>query len=1446
MSSTLLRQFACLIVACGLAFGAEPFEIKAGDRVVLIGDTLFEREGVAAALESRLYQRWAPRAFSVRNLSFAADRPDGVSRSSFDPPAAGFKRLQEQLALVKPNVAIIGYGMAAALEELTYKTNDWTLNPDLARYGSDFTAARFQKDLNQLVEAITSANGGPVRLVFVAPIRAEDLRAQRPRLPDPKAINDTLVAYRAAITAVAQERGGRVVDTAALTPAGETLTFNAIHPTAAGLERWADLVAGDLGWTSGGEKKWTAPQAAALRSALARKNDLFFHRWRPANHTYIFGFRKHEQGRNAAEMPQFDALLEKADAAIAALVAGSDAPALPVKTAEKPVDTAAPDPGFTLGENISAEVWAANPLISKPLHLNWDARGRMWIASTPIYPQIEPGAIASDRIFIVEDTDRDGKADKSSVFADDLLIPSTVAPVERLDGKLEAYVGASTDLLLLTDSDGDGKADTRRAVLSGFGTEDTHHTVHTLHWGHDGRLYFNQSVYIHTHLETPWGVVRLNAGGVFAYDAASERVEVLIKGLWNTWGHQMNDEGQSFFTDGAGGSGITWGFPGAVFHPSEGAKATAPSISKGGFPKFCGLELIKSPLFPADWQGDAITCDFRAHRIVRMGITPIEGKSGYVTNDEPDLLKTPDAWFRPIDVKLGPDGALYLADWTNPVINHGEVDFRDKRRDKVHGRIWRVAPKDSKAIAWTPVAGRAVPELCQALLSANKWEQSSARQMLIVHAGADRNVLKQVDEWVNSTGDMQNGIGLRRRAIAEAGFIYSACDRKTLAYNYPKDSVFKDIPSLVTLECRRQRQTGGVNSILRVLDDINAQASLRTKIEFMRLLSRYPEVQSVAGIIALLPDRQVMADDPWFAFAVRHVLSYCAQPFLAALAEGTLATHMDPKLLAALTNERIVTALTMLPSDQVQASASRLIKDAADVSAEPYASLISHAGDGEALKKLLQCLRSDLPDQDVVRLLTRLNEASVRGARPEGDLKGIDPLLSHQQMEIRCAAIRLAGQWKRSDLAPVIRAQVAVGDARKEALAALQAIGGGVAMTELTTLLSEATATPQRAEILAVLAKVDGAKALAAAAPLLAGATTEAEAAALWRVLWAGNGVIDRVVKEGVPADLPEVALNAGFNTAQDLGGRGTKLAEKFSAIRPPRPTAVHSGDKPADLPAWMEYTQKNGIASKGEARYFGLNCQICHAIGGAGGKLGPDMSTLGASAPMDYIIESVLNPAAKVKEGYHSVVFRLKDGGLVMGIAGGETDKEIIVRLPGGIEQVVVKDAIAGRDMAPGSLMPPGLTDVMGAEDQAHLFAFLGQLGKPGPFDASDGKVARILRLSGSLPEGTAPDLSKFQPAYANVDGRMTPRAWRAPIAAVDGEGAVYAMAQVEVPTDGLLTITVEGTERPWLDGIRFDPQETGRQVKAGRHTIAVSVNRNNPVKDLRIKVNIGRFVTP
>src|SRR5436305_2698463 len=201
-------------------------------------------------------------------------------------------------------------------------------------------------------------------------------------------------------------------------------------------------------------------------------------------------------------------------------------------------DAKVPDPdpelerkSFILPEGFEVNLFAADPLLAKPIQMNFDPQGRLWVASSSVYPQIAPGQEAEDKILILEDTNGDGKADKTTVFADGLLIPSAVIP-----GDGGAYVAQSTELLHFKDTDGDGVADQKRIVLSGFGTEDTHHTLHTLRWGYDGQLYMNQSIYIHSHLETPHGVVRLNSGGILNLRPSTMELDVFMKGLVNGWG----------------------------------------------------------------------------------------------------------------------------------------------------------------------------------------------------------------------------------------------------------------------------------------------------------------------------------------------------------------------------------------------------------------------------------------------------------------------------------------------------------------------------------------------------------------------------------------------------------------------------------------------------------------------------------------------------------------------------------------------------------------------------------------------------------------------------------------------------------------------------------------------------------------------------------------------
>ncbi|MFM8892316.1 MAG: sorbosone dehydrogenase, partial [Planctomycetia bacterium] len=286
----------------------------------------------------------------------------------------------------------------------------------------------------------------------------------------------------------------------------------------------------------------------------------------------------------------------------------------------------------------------------------------------------------------------------------------------------------------LADTDGDGRADARRVVLSGFGTEDTHHLIHTFRWGPDARLYFNQSIYIHSHVEIPAGVRRLNGGGIWRFAPDSLALDVFARGWVNAWGHVVDPWGRSLVTDGAGGEGIYYGFPGAAYQAAVGTPRILHGMNPGS-PKYCSLEILDGAHLPDEARGLLVTNDFRANRVCRFRLA--DAGSGFTSEKLPDLIHSKRVTFRPIDVKLGPDGALYIADWYNPIIQHGEVDFRDPRRDREHGRIWRVTAKgrpNAPRIDFTSLSNR---DLLGKLGAADGFSRDMARRVLATRDPAD-------------------------------------------------------------------------------------------------------------------------------------------------------------------------------------------------------------------------------------------------------------------------------------------------------------------------------------------------------------------------------------------------------------------------------------------------------------------------------------------------------------------------------------------------------------------------------------------------------------------------------------------------------------------------------------------------------------------------------------
>ncbi len=739
------RLATFLLILLGIALprarAAEPippdaFSFRDGETVLFMGDTFLEREGDLGHIETRLTILHNDRKVHFRNLSWAADTPMGRSRASFDwnkSPDDWLKRVREQVALVKPDAAILSYGLTASFA------------------GRDGVEA-YERDLVRLMDAIREASGKPVRFALLGPLGCEQIPGLDPARV--AANNADIRLYVTATRDVALRNKARFVDlypaTARKRPTDPQWTTDGLHLNHSGYYMIAYQVQFGLGFRI--MSHYPVDPYETVRRAVVKKNEYFFHRWRPANWTYLFGFRKHEQGQNAGEIPQFDPIIADWEARIDRVkeIFNQDPDTVQEivrvtrnpggDTGSDPAPKPQPVPTFDVADGFEVGLWAENPSLHKPIQMNWDPQGRLWVASSEVYPQIRPGQPATDSIVVLEDTDGDGQADKSTVFATGLLIPTGVLP----DGRGGCYVGASHQLIHLKDTNGDGVSDLREIVLSSFGTEDTHHNIHTLRWGYDGHLYINQSIYTHTHIETPYGIRRLNSGGIWRFQPDTWRLEVFTRGGCNPWGHHWDQFGNSFFTDGAGFKGVYHAMPGATYFTYSDMRREAESISPGNYPKFASLEVIHSPAFPADWQGQLVTCDFRAHRIVRFGLEEVG--SSFRTREMPDLLRSTNVTFRPIDVRFGPDGALYIADWSNPIIQHGEVDFRDPRRDKEHGRIWRVTRQGYAAPPRTDLTTLTPEELLDRTLSASGWEQEQSR--VVLRQRGATNVLPAIPAWL--------------------------------------------------------------------------------------------------------------------------------------------------------------------------------------------------------------------------------------------------------------------------------------------------------------------------------------------------------------------------------------------------------------------------------------------------------------------------------------------------------------------------------------------------------------------------------------------------------------------------------------------------------------------------------------------------------------------------
>jgi putative heme-binding domain-containing protein len=972
-------------------------------------------------------------------------------------------------------------------------------------------------------------------------------------------------------------------------------------------------------------------------------------------------------------------------------------------------------------------------------------------------------------------------------------------------------------------------------VLSGFGTEDTHHMIHTFRWGLDGRMYINQSIYIHSHVETPHGVKRLMGSGTWRFHPETLNFDVVSRGMVNPWGHAFDDWGNSFQTDGAGAGGIYYVFPGAAFQSAVGYERVLDGMNPGS-PKYCGLEIVSGRHLPDDWQGNAITNDFRANRVVRYRLTDENGV--FVSKQMSDVVTSTDVAFRPIDVQMGPDGAIYVADWYNPIINHGEVDFRDPRRDKTRGRIWRITAKGRKLVEKPKLIGAPVVDLLEQLKSPEAWTRQQAK--LVMRSLGANDVIPALSTWM---AKLDTSDPLVERHRVEALWTY-----QTLQTPEPE----------LLAELLRSKTPQARAAATRVVPDWAKQLPNALELLAARVNDDHPRVrlEAVRGLARLNTPR-----------AIELAMSALDKPRDANLDYALWVTAFETQ--ATWMPAYKSGALTFSDNPQHAAFALQSVKssDAAVVLAKQLAAgktppsergnvldLIASVGGPEQVKVLYDVATADASDAGLRAAALRAVDKSIRQRKVEpagADAAKLSALLEAKDDTVRIAAMRVAGAWRNVDATAALKAAAQATDTkpavRRAAISALADRGAENADC-LRALDSEDRAFEVRAMALVALSALDVNNAAERAAILTACAPEKADIVGLLTGLLSrqggGEALSKAFAKQKLTPEHAKLALRAVEGTGRDEPA----LLEQLRGAAGVK-AAVTKLLSPEQMAQRVEQVQRYGNASLGEAlfRNATLGCFKCHAIHGAGSTLGPDLGSIGASSPIDYLIDSMLDPNKQTKDGYQAVIVATKDGDVHSAIKVSQDDTQMILR-DAVQDRIVVPLNRVKSERPGGSLMPTGLTDGLPLGDFLHLVRFLSELGKPGPYQANPAQLVRRWRV---LPAPEAAKLASdastlrsaessaklpWAPSYSLVSGELPPDAM-----ATEGQQVAFVRGEIEVTAPGRIGLHLGETRglSMWIDETPVDAKpDVEVDLTQGLHALTFRVDVGERGQGLRVEV--------
>jgi putative heme-binding domain-containing protein len=1070
-------------------------------------------------------------------------------------------------------------------------------------------------------------------------------------------------------------------------------------------------------------------------------------------------------------------------------------------------------PGFEM------QLVATEPDIINPIAMNFDPRGRLWVVCAPRYPQLLPGQEPADYVIVLGDFDARGKARSKKVVVKGLTIPTGLAP-----GDGGVYVAQADSLLHIREDKPE-----KRVVLAGFGTQDTHHTLNTFRWGPDGRLYFNQGIYIKSSVETPFGPRRLFGGCVWQLRTDRLRLEVYDRSILdnNTWGHIFDPWGQSILSS-AWPADLNVVLPDSPLEKGADRSLIPPlKLTHIGGGRHCGLEQVSGRHFPDDWQGDLLTGDFLTHRVQRYRLT--DDGQRYTATPLPPLAVSKHRKFRPVDLKQGPDGAIYIADLYQQIIQHNQINFRDPRRDHQHGRIWRIVRKDRALLPTPKLVGVPVEQVLDQLKAPEQWTRQQAKRALAERDA--KEVAEGLAAWVKRLDAKDPNL---QHHLLEALWTYQAIDRvdaPLLARLLRSDDFRARAAATRVLGNWSDR----LDDAIRLVAAQAADPAPRVRLEAVMAAGHIPSGAAAEAALHALDH----PSDGFIDFALRRTLGVLKPYWYPEFQSGRLTFGGRAKALTFALGA--VRAPDAVPALAGLLKAGKVPRDSrADV-----LSLLAALGDtGQQTLVLEDALAADrLTAAERMRLLEALEHAArERRMRPDADLGRIAHLFGDKDAALGSAALRLAGVWKleklRGELAKVASADP-VPSRRQAAIAALVDLGGAASVASLASLASLASQDRPyggRTEALAGLAKLDTRKAAVLAGALLEEPVRPGQdpsglyTAFLQRA--GGPAALARVMQYRPPsADAAKVGLRV-------LNSLGVQAPDLQAALQSAAGEVGRARKLDAKgLRKLIELVQTQGDAARGEAvfRRAALGCQQCHAISGAGGRVGPDLATVGSSAPLDYLVESILLPSKVVKEGYTTAHVVTKDGRAFSGVVLRESPRELVLRDPTRDEIIIATGDIEERHGG-GSLMPEGLDQTLTDGELADLVRFLSELGRPGPYALAHVPVARrweildpapasLLALDDALLGKALREDARLAwgPAYSLVSGDL-------PLG--EGRGVVVARCRVDVSRTGKVALVLKGAKghKVWVDGSPVTAEAL--ELSRGPHIVDVLVDRGATVR--------------